>query len=166
MNRGLEIPKVKDILVEKVIAFQPDHSTLAVINVFNERRISSAPVVNEKKEIVGYISESDLMKCVANCLFFDEQKNTTVESIMSKNVLAANSNWDIFELDNFFISKHIKSAPVIDEDGHLAWIITRRDTLKALEKLMVKRATYKTELKNPIELSPYQTIKIALANKS
>lgn len=164
MNRGLEIPKVKDILVEKVIAFLSDHSALEVIKTFNERHISSAPVINENKEVIGYISESDLMKCMANCLFFDEQSNPSVESIMNKDILVANAEWDLFELDNFFLSKNIKSAPVIDGLGHLAGIVTRRDTLKELEKLLSERSKYKKDLKTPVELNPYQKIKMFIDN--
>lgn len=69
MKRGLEVPKVQDILTKKVIAFRPDFSTLDAIKGFNQFRISSAPVVNESNEVVGFLSEGDSIKCLGNCLF-------------------------------------------------------------------------------------------------
>ena len=164
MNRGLEIPKVKDILIRKVIAFKPDFTNIDVIQAFNEHRISSAPVINESNEVIGYLSESDSIKCMGNCLFFDEQRNPTIESIMSKNVLLANSDWDIFELDHFFIQNHIRSAPVVDSSNHLQGIVSRRDALKALEKIMKERSDYKKGIQEPIELNMYDKIKMLVEN--
>ncbi len=164
MMMNLEIPKVKDITVKKVIAFKPDHATSDIIRIFNEYRISSAPVVNDSNEVIGFVSESDSMKCMGNCLFFDEQRNPTVESIMSKKIYSANSEWDIFELDNFFIKNHIRSAPVVDNEGHLIGIVTRRDALLSLQRLLEERSDYKRNLKEPIELSMHQKLMVKLKN--
>ena len=162
MDRGLNIPKVRDILNKKVIALETDFSVLDVVHIFNKFRISSAPVVNTEKEVVGYISEIDFLNCLGSCLFFDESRNPTIASIMATNVQHANSEWDIFELDKFFFNNHIRSAPVIDSGNHLAGIITRRDALRALEEIIKKRDGYKKEIKKPIDLSPSNRIKMIL----
>ena len=162
MNRGLDLPKVKDILNKKVIAFQPDFSTLDVIKGFNEYRISSAPVINENNEVVGFISEGDSIKCMGNCLFYDESRNRTVGDIMTKEVAVADPNWDLFELENFFVSKHIRTAPVVDSDNHLVGIVTRRDALKALEKVLHAREDYKKEIKTPIELNLHERMRMII----
>ena len=50
MDKEMIIPKVSEIIVKNVIAFHADHSTSDVVRVFNEHRISSAPVINESAE--------------------------------------------------------------------------------------------------------------------
>ena len=162
MQSKVNIPKVKDILIKKVQAFRASSSTLEAVQGLNEHRISSAPVINEQDEIVGFLSESDLIKCMANCIFYDESRNPTIESIMSRDVAVADSDWDIFELENFFISKGIRSAPVIDSDNHLIGIVTRRDALIALEKAMHDIQEHKTEIKTPVELNLHQRIRMIL----
>jgi len=158
MDRKLETPKVQDILITKVIAFKPNFTPADAIKFFNEYKISTAPVVNETNEIVGYLSESDCIKCLSNCLFYDETRNRAIDSIMSTDVAVAESSWDIFELESFFILNHLRSAPVVDSDNHLVGIVTRRDVLLALEKCMAGRQEYKSEIKTPVELNMRERI--------
>jgi len=160
MDRKLETPKVKDILVTKVIAFRPDFTSFDAIRNFNEHRISTAPVVNEQNEVVGYLSESDCIKCLSNCLFHDETRYRTIDNIMSKKVAIAENDWDMFALESFFLSNHLRSAPVVDSENHLVGIVTRRDALKALQKCMEGREEYKREIKTPVELNMKERIKM------
>lgn len=160
MDRKLETPKVKDILVTKVIVFRPDFTPFDAIRNFNKYRISTAPVVNDQNEVIGYLSESDCIKCLSNCLFYDETRNRTIDHIMSKQVAIAENNWDMFELESFFIANHLRSAPVVDNENHLVGIVTRRDALLALEKCMEEREEYKKEIKTPVELNMRERIKM------
>jgi len=160
MDRKLETPKVEDILVKNVIAFRPDFDSFDAIKYFNEYKISTAPVVNDENEVIGFLSESDCIKCLSNCLFYDEARNRTIDLIMSKDVAVAESAWDIFKLETFFVSNHLRCAPVVDSENHLIGIVTRRDALLALEKCMKGREEYKKEIKTPVELNMQLRIKM------
>jgi predicted transcriptional regulator len=134
MDRKLETPTVKDISIKKVIAFTLDFTYFGAI------------------------------KCLSNCLFFDESRNKKIDFIMSKEVSIAKSSWDIFVLESFFVSNHLRSAPVVDSENHLIGIVTRRDALLALEKCMEGRQEYKKEIKTPVELNMRQRIRM-IANQ-
>jgi len=160
MDRKLETPIVKDILIKKVIAFTPDFTSVDAIECFNKYKISSAPVINDRSEVIGYLSESDCIKHLSNCLFFDESRNRAINLIMSKEVAVAENAWDIFMLENFFVSNQLRSAPVVDSENHLIGIVTRRDALLALEKCLQGREEYKREIKTPVELNIRQRIRM------
>ncbi len=164
MDKGLDTPKVEEIMERKVVAFQSDFSTFDVIRGFNQHSMGSAPVINESHEIVGFVSESDLINCIGNCLFYDESRNPTLESIMTKDVLAAKPDWDLFELEDFFISNHIRTAPVTDSENHLIGIVTRRDALRALESAMLSRRAYKKKIKTPVELNLHERLRMAIGS--
>lgn len=153
MDRKVELPKVKDILVKNVIALKPDFTAVDAIRIFNKYQISTAPVVTGQNEVIGYLSETDCIKCLSTCLFFDESRDRTIDHIMSLKILAADIEWDIFELESFFISNHLSSAPVVDNLGHLVGVVSRRDALIALQKSIEGRHEYKIEIKTPIELT-------------
>ncbi len=167
MERNTTAPKVKDILTTKVIAFKPDFTQLDAIQNFNKYRISTAPVINKEMQVIGFISESDLLKCMSNSLFYDEYwNNKTIDEIMNKQVVTVDPEWDIFELECFFVSKHIRCAPVVDDQNHLIGIITKRDALKALGNLLQEREKYKMQIKTPLVLTKQERIKIILERLS
>lgn len=153
MKSLINIPKVKDILNKNVIALLEDYSTLDAIKCFNEYRISTAPVLNAKDEVVGYLSESDCIKYISHCLFYDELGHHPISHIMSKNIATVSLTWDVFELETFFIKNHLRNAPVLDCRGHLVGLVTRSDILTSLEKCFQQRIDYKEGIKNPIELN-------------
>jgi predicted transcriptional regulator len=151
---------VKDILINKVFALKPDFSSFDAIKFFNKNKISSAPVVNESNEVIGYLSESDCIKDLSNSLFYDETSSRAICHIMSNKVAIAECEWGIFELESFFVANHLRSAPVVDSKNHLVGIITRSDALVALEKCLEKRQEYKSEIKNPVELNMREQVRM------
>jgi CBS domain-containing protein len=53
--------KARDVMVSRVITVKPSSSIKEVANIFLERRISAAPVVDDQGKLIGIISEGDLM---------------------------------------------------------------------------------------------------------
>lgn len=166
MDRNLEVPKVKDMLTSKVIALKPNFTQSDAIHIFNKYKISTSPVINDDNEVVGYLSESDCLKHTGNSLYFDEKMYSTIDQIMTKKIAVAESEWDLFELENFFISNHLKSAPVVDHENHLIGVVTRSDALMALEKVMHGREDYMKEVKTPIEINMQHRIKMILSRRA
>lgn len=113
MHKKIDTPKVKDILTKRVIGLRPEFTSLDAIRIFNKYRISSAPVINERRRVIGYLSEGDCMKCISNSLFYDESRGCTIDLIMRREVSVAEIEWNVFELEGFFISKDLRSAPVL-----------------------------------------------------
>jgi predicted transcriptional regulator len=159
-DRRLDIPKVKDILNEKIIAFTLDFTIFDAIHCLNQFRISSAPVINLKNEVIGYLSDTDCIKSITNTFYFDANMGLSIGSIMTNNIEFAQQGWDIFELEVFFESKGLRSAPVIDENNHLVGIVTRRDILMTLMNCNDDREIYKELIKNPIELNSRERIRM------
>ena len=59
-----KITRVKDVLTEDVITFSEDASVYDCARILREKRISGAPVVDESNEVVGILSEGDIMKLI------------------------------------------------------------------------------------------------------
>ncbi|MBT3980372.1 MAG: CBS domain-containing protein [Bacteriovoracaceae bacterium] len=166
MDRKMEFLKVSDIFERKVIALKADSFVFDAVSILNEFRIASAPIVDDDHKVVGFISESDCIKSMGNCLFYDDAKDTRVESIMTCKVRTANINWDIFELETFFIENHLRAAPVVDSENNLLGIVSRRDILKGIQNLLSQRIEYKRKIKTPVELNLTQKVKMKVAQMS
>jgi CBS domain-containing protein len=158
-------PYVKDIMVTKVVAFNPDHSVVDVLKAFNEYSIAAAPVVDKENNLVGFVSEKDCMENLVNFIFYEGLGVGTVESIMHQNVYSIGSDKDIFELEEFLQEKDLRHIPVTDEDNHLVGVVSRRDVLVALEKILNDIVEYKGQIKKHIELTPMEKVKMKVKNE-
>jgi len=53
---------VADYMTTKLITFKPEDSLDHVIGMLIKHKISGGPVVNDKNELIGIISETDCIK--------------------------------------------------------------------------------------------------------
>lgn len=164
--RKLETPKVADILNHKLIALTADFSVIEAIKVFETYKLTSAPVVNDNLEVVGFLSDSDCIKFLTNSLYYDQKLGALISQLMITKVHCAFDHWDLFELEIFFQKNFINCAPVVDLSNHLLGFVTRREILKSLVKTGQEREDYITEIKTPLEISSRQRIRMILDRHS
>jgi len=53
---------VKDVMIKEVVILKPDETVREASKKFAENNISGAPVVNNEKNVVGILSEADILK--------------------------------------------------------------------------------------------------------
>jgi len=141
-------------MISQVYKVKESDPVKAVIDKFAEHRISGLPVVNERDEIVAYISDGDIIRYIGT-------KHTTLEyfsfaniyemdkelfELRSKNILELNVmeiakkkvikvQWDtpIEEIATILGEKKIKKVPV-ERHGVLVGIISRGDVIRHVFK--------------------------------
>ena len=131
-NASKEIPvKVSDYMTRKLITFKSNERMERVIDSLIKHRISGAPVVNEKNELIGIISEGDCIKQISESRYYNmPMDNTTVEKHMVKNVDTIDGNMNIFDAANKFLESKHRRFPIV-ENGKLIGQISQKDILKA-----------------------------------
>jgi CBS domain-containing protein len=146
--RGAEAPKitetqslqVEDYMARKLITFSPDQPIHDVVVSLMKYKISGAPVVNEKGELCGVISEGDCLKEVVKGMYDNHPTlSGLVEEHMAKNVITVSPDLNIFEAAKMFLEKRFRRFPVV-RDGKLIGQISQKDVMKAV--LKTKSATW------------------------
>ncbi|MFC4723024.1 CBS domain-containing protein [Geojedonia litorea] len=134
-NTG-DVPlKVSDYMTTKLITFKSDQRIENVIDTLIKHRISGGPVVNEKNELIGVISEGDCIKQISESRYYNmPMDNQTVEKHMVKNVETIDGNMNIFDAANKFLESKRRRFPIV-ENGKLVGQISQKDILKAALKL-------------------------------
>lgn len=137
-------PSLASIMKTDVYALMNDSSVADAMKLFAEKGISGAPVVNQDGGVVGFISDGDIMRSLADQVpsfksawsFLVELENAdferTVESAMAapvssiatNNVIAVNVNDDMGAVAKVLADKHLKKAPVVD-GGRMVGIVNR-----------------------------------------
>ena len=136
MNQS-KIPTVSEIMTKRVFALEDTAGFDEVVELLNEHRISSAPVLSNDGRVVGFVSEKDVIESLGNELFHHEVSNPDVKTLMKTKVESVSPEMDVFEVEAFFGKQNLRHAPVVDSDGKLRGMLSRRDVLRALQEFRV-----------------------------
>ena len=123
--------KVKDYMTTSLITFKPNQSVEDVIQILITNKISGGPVVNEKNELIGIISEGDCIKQLSESRYYNmPMDNLSIDKHMAKNIETIDGEMNIFDAANKFIEAKRRRFPIV-VDGKLVGQISQKDVLKA-----------------------------------
>ncbi|MCH3881555.1 MULTISPECIES: CBS domain-containing protein [Tenacibaculum] len=127
---------VGDYMTKKLITFKADDSLDHVINLLITNKISGGPVVNDKNELIGIISETDCIKHISESKYYNmpTDNNNTVGNNMVTDVDTIDKNMNIFDAAFKFLSSRRRRFPVV-ENGKLIGQLSQKDVLKAALKI-------------------------------
>ncbi|TET16082.1 MAG: CBS domain-containing protein [Actinobacteria bacterium] len=147
----------KDIMTKKVITISKDATLAELAKLLIKNKISGVPIVDKREELVGIVTEADLIIKESNLPFplsfsfaflesyesytksTKEYLETRVEEVMSTNVKTAREDMPISKVVNIMINNNINRLPVLNNDGKLTGIITRADIIKSIIKKSEKK---------------------------
>lgn len=122
-------------MTRKLTTFRPEQSILEVMEILLKKKISGGPVVNDKNELVGIISEGDCMKQLSDSRYHNHpMEDIKVEQHMIKNVDTIDGNMNVLDAANKFLESKHRRFPII-ENGKLAGQISQRDVMRAAMEL-------------------------------
>lgn len=126
---------VATIMTKSVVKLNITDSLSKAENLFKVHQIRHIPVVS-KNEIVGMLSQTDLMKI--GIPDFDEEHEQltstvynmfTIEQVMTKKVVCVTSFTTIKEVTKIFSENEFRALPVVYEDK-LVGIVTTTDIIR------------------------------------
>jgi CBS domain-containing protein len=127
----LKIVKVHEYMTADLVCFTPDTDLAKAIDTLLQHRISGAPVVDERKRLVGILSEGDCLKGTLTGSYFEEA-SIKVSDVMTRLVETIDLDADIISVAERFVQSGRRRFPVLD-DGRLVGQISRRDILRAVK---------------------------------
>ncbi|MBP8947552.1 MAG: CBS domain-containing protein [Candidatus Promineofilum sp.] len=121
--------KVRNILATKggrVITIAPEETVRRAVALLVEHRIGAVVVADAAGQLVGILSERDVMRAAAE----DEGVfGRPVEGIMTREVIVGMSQDDVLAVAHTMLEKRFRHLPIVDE-GRLIGIISIGDVLK------------------------------------
>jgi len=140
--------KAKDVMTRNVVFVEKNTPLEEVAEILNHREISGLPVVDDKKKVVGVISEKDFlfhmgatekrtfMGVVAHCLKSKgcvaiSMRKRKAKDIMTSPAVTVDENMAVSDIANIFIEKNINRTPVVGTAQELVGIVTRTDIVRS-----------------------------------
>ncbi|MDD4169613.1 MAG: CBS domain-containing protein [Desulfotomaculaceae bacterium] len=143
----------KEIMNTKVIILQENDTIEEIAEILVKNNISGAPVVNHDGEIVGIVTEEDLLHQETNPRTpgflnilgafiyingieryredFKKLAATKAQEIMTTEVITVNADTDIKRVATLMVENDINRVPVV-ENKKIIGIISRADIVKTL----------------------------------
>lgn len=121
---------VRDLLQSKqrdAITCAPSTTIIEAMELLINNRISCLPVLNEKDELVGILSDKDIFRCVhEDC---DGFTDLTVGEIMTTEVIVGLETDDIGYIAGIMTNNRIRHVPIV-ENARLIGLLSTGDIVK------------------------------------
>lgn len=121
-----------DIMTTKVISIRETASVREALRTLDELDVRHLPVVDDRRELVGMLSDRDLMQLRRS----HDAMQGPVSDVMSADVLSVSPGTDVTEIIEIMSENHIGAVPVVDRDSHLAGIVSYVDVLREAGKAL------------------------------
>lgn len=128
-----QLGTVNDYMSDKLVTFTPDMDIHRAISLLLKERISGAPVVDDRTNLVGILTKKDCLK-IAFGASYHQEWGGSVSHFMSRDVQTVDADADIVEVAERFLNSRFHRFPVMRND-RLVGVISRHDVLRALEDL-------------------------------
>ena len=129
------LPKISDYMDTEVPTLGPETPILEAVDFLLNHRVTGAPVVDSAGNLIGIITETDLLKLVTEGIQGEPPTDATVAEFMTTEVITVPPTVDIYYIAGMFLANKFRRLPVV-EGGRIVGAITRYDLLRVIRKLL------------------------------
>jgi len=119
---------VKHIMIEDMVTAKPNITIKDAVRTLHEKHVGSIVIKDDNQKCVGIFTEQDAMRIIAKEVPLD----TTIEQVMTKNVVTIGEEASLEEARRLVISHRIRHLPVVDAKGELTGLLSVRKLLDEL----------------------------------
>jgi len=120
------------IMTSPVLSVHLNQTLHEVWNMIQQKEIRHAPVLAENGQLIGIVSDRDILDFLLNRGTKQELMVRKVRDAMSQPVLTAHTKTEIRKIAQIFHQKHFSSLPIVDDSNRLAGIVTTSDIIKTV----------------------------------
>ena len=142
--------KAESVMKKDIITVPMGMTLSEVANVLFEKDISGVLVVDENRHLKGLVSEKDIYRKLypsfdqfyvnmEKPIDFEKMesraenvKNMKVEEFMIKDMHTVSVDEPLMKVGGIMLARKVNRLPVLDHEGNLVGIISRRDIYKAI----------------------------------
>lgn len=131
MLEGPGMFTAKDIMTEEVIRVRPEMPVYDAIELLVEKHITGMPVVDDGSNLVGVLSEKDVLTML---YAMEDNTEQTAGDYMSTGVVSLDVNASLIDLCDCLM-RNVFRRVLITDNGKLAGVVSRSDMIKIILKI-------------------------------
>ncbi|WP_063856493.1 CBS domain-containing protein [Kitasatospora griseola] len=136
---------VHDVMTHDVVVAQPESTFKEILELFHRNDITAVPIVDERRHVLGIVSEADLIRKEAGLWDTEDHRAVlerlrhreraraqamTADGLMTSPVVTARSDWNIADAAKVMHRRKLKRLPVTGAEDMLVGIVSRCDLLQ------------------------------------
>lgn len=138
--------RIEEIMRTDVYILPDSASALDALKLFREKKISTAPIVNGNRELVGIVSDGDIFHMLArhsenftsfyaftienNNMSFEEKaselESLNILEVANTNVISVSVSDELTDVCAMMVEHHLKKVPVLS-NGSMVGVLNRSD---------------------------------------
>jgi CBS domain-containing protein len=118
---------VRDIMIKEIVTVKETETLEKVCKLLVSKKLSGIPVVGPGDDLVGFISERDIIAAVGSKNF--QAKKTG--DVMTRKVVSIDESTPVDQISQLFTDKPFRYIPVT-RGGRLVGIVTRKSVINKL----------------------------------
>jgi len=116
--------RLQEIMTKNVITAQPNTTVTDAAKIMQAHNVGAIPVCDQNKKVLGIITDRDIVvRSIANN---GDPKTTTIDGLMTKEVVTAEPDMDAEEAARLMARHKIRRLPVV-QNGRLVGIVAIGD---------------------------------------
>jgi CBS domain-containing protein len=142
--------RARDVMASPVITVKPTSSIQEVAQIFVDRQISGAPVVDDAGRLAGIVSEGDLLHRAETgterrrswwlhlltgpetlAAEYVRERSPKVADVMTRDVITVGPDTPLRDIAQTLEKRRIKRVPVV-ENGQVVGIVSRANLIRAI----------------------------------
>ena len=125
--RDFKTLEAEQFMQDVVTSFRVEDTVDRLAGAMSEGGFGSVPILAKDGKLVGIVSEYDLLKAIEEG---KEMTKVTAGEIMVKDPITVARNTPAMEIIHLLQERHFIRAPVVDADGKLVGVVSRRDLIQ------------------------------------
>ena len=141
---------VRDVMTTKVVWVEQDTPFAAIASALRGYRVSAFPVTDDAGQVIGVVSESDLLAKLAldggeepglgritgilHQHQMEKARAVTAGDLMTSPATTVSPDDTLEHAAQLMFQRKVKRLPVVDADNHLVGIISRADVLAVYDR--------------------------------
>ena len=145
--------RVRDVMTTRVVAVRKGATFKDIVALLTEYRVSAFPVLDDQGEVVGVVSEADLLSKEALVAAMGQQAvrlgrtagsayrgdlakaaAVTAADLMTEPPIVVTPDEPVTSAARLMYHARVKRLPVVEEGGQLAGIVSRADVLSVYSR--------------------------------
>jgi CBS domain-containing protein len=117
--------QLTDVMSTALVSVTPQTRIGDAARRMVESDVGAAIVLAEDDDLVGVITERDLLRCVSEGI----DPAVPVGDRMTRHVLTASPLTELAEAMALMVDGHFRHLPVVNDDGHVIGLVSMRDLM-------------------------------------